>query len=116
MRFAEQPDWKPLGRWARVIFVVVGATLGFLGARYVLVDALRLLATARLPYLVGALAIIGAANAVVLVELLRIAVPRVARWSHANHFRLIAIVWVILFVASLSGALLMRQSLGLRGP
>ena len=73
---------------------------------------IRLAAEGNMSRLIAVSLVATGANAVVIVELARIAIRSFASWSDRKHFRSVGVVWGVFFVVSMGGMLLWRGSLG----
>jgi hypothetical protein len=49
------------------------------------------------------------ASAIITIEILRMVIPVTDSWSDRKHFTAVAILWIILFILSTTGALLLRR-------
>lgn len=87
---------------ALALFVPVG------GALASVLTGVTLPPPARLPLagMAGLLFVVFGAEAAIIVELMRSAIPRTARWSDGQHFTALGVVWALLFVGG--GLLLAR--------
>jgi hypothetical protein len=77
--------------------------------------AMHFFAHASFIYVISLSLGVSAVNAMVVVELLRIAIPSATSWNDARRLRLAAIVWAILSVCSTTAAVLLRLHLSSQG-
>jgi hypothetical protein len=73
---------------------------------------LRWLLTGPLAYVVAASAVLSALDTIIILELVRMAVPTSDRWTRATYWRVIAALWPALFALLLAAAFLMKRRLG----
>jgi hypothetical protein len=71
--------------------------------------AMRWVIGAPLPYAVAVEVVISAINALIIIQFLMIASPRVAAWPRPRRVKSVIATWAIMFVLGLTGLLLMRH-------